>query len=263
MPTVITIHDMLYWSHPEFMVTPLYTRPVMWMEQRGAANAAHVITDSRGLGRRDRQVPRLPARSACTSFRSPRDHPDAPTRPPRARRTWSSRAASAGRTRTGTGSSGPWPWWTSDVRPRLVITGRPRRGPAARRWSPSPGWGTGSTCVAGWTEHELADLRARARAMAFPTLAEGFGLPVLEAMATGCPCIASDLPVLREVGGDAALWFDPLDRESIADAIRTVATEPELLLRGWRGGGRAGGQFSWDAGGGRDPRGVPARPGRR
>ena len=46
MPTVITIHDMLYWSHPELMTTPLYTRPVMWMEKRGAANAARVITDS-------------------------------------------------------------------------------------------------------------------------------------------------------------------------------------------------------------------------
>ena len=46
MPTVITIHDMLYWSHPELMTTPLYTRPVMWMEKRGAANASHVITDS-------------------------------------------------------------------------------------------------------------------------------------------------------------------------------------------------------------------------
>ena len=46
MPTVVTIHDMLYWSHPELMTTPLYTRPVMWMEKRGAANAARVITDS-------------------------------------------------------------------------------------------------------------------------------------------------------------------------------------------------------------------------
>ena len=46
MPTVVTIHDMLYWSHPELMSTPLYTEPVKWMEKRGAANATRVITDS-------------------------------------------------------------------------------------------------------------------------------------------------------------------------------------------------------------------------
>ena len=46
MPVVLTIHDMLYWSHPELMSTPLYTEPVKWMEKRGAANATRVITDS-------------------------------------------------------------------------------------------------------------------------------------------------------------------------------------------------------------------------
>ena len=62
----------------------------------------------------------------------------------------------------------------------------------------------------GWVDDvELAGLQARARVMAMPTLAEGFGLPVLEAMASGLPVMASDLPVLREVGGDAVLYFDP------------------------------------------------------
>ena len=78
-------------------------------------------------------------------------------------------------------------------------------------------------------DDELADLRRAPARMAFPTLAEGFGLPILEAMAEGLPVMASDLPVLREVGGDAALWFDPLDLDSIADALRTVATRPEVL----------------------------------
>ncbi|WP_286302678.1 glycosyltransferase [Microbacterium suwonense] len=46
MPTVVTMHDMLYWSHPELMTTPLYTAPVKWMEQQAAGNAAHIITIS-------------------------------------------------------------------------------------------------------------------------------------------------------------------------------------------------------------------------
>jgi glycosyltransferase involved in cell wall biosynthesis len=98
----------------------------------------------------------------------------------------------------------------------------------------------------GWVEaEELADLRSRARALAFPTLAEGFGLPVLEAMAIGLPVIASDLPVLREVGGDAALWFDPRDEGSMAAALRRVATDPEAMHRASRAGLVQAAQFSW------------------
>ena len=99
----------------------------------------------------------------------------------------------------------------------------------------------------GWVDdEELADLQRRARAAAFPTLAEGFGLPVLEAMSLGLPVLASDLPVLREVGGDAALWFDPLDLESIADALRTAATSPVVLSGLSSAGLERARLFSWE-----------------
>jgi len=244
MPTVITIHDMLYWSHPELMTTPLYTRPVMWMEKRGAANAAHVIT-----------VSDVSADEIVKFLGFPRERlhvvPEAAEHPVT--------APSTGRTTEnmvlGSGQRRPHKNWDSliralalveeEVRPRLVITGGRGEDPLApvvaevgmENWVDLRGW---------VDDTELADLRSRARAMAFPTLAEGFGLPVLEAMAGGLPVIASDLPVLREVGGDAALWFDPRDLRSIADALRTVSTRPEILPGMAAAGLAQAGQFSWD-----------------
>src|SRR6266540_1465083 len=61
------------------------------------------------------------------------------------------------------------------------------------------------------SDPELERLWALADCAAFPTRAEGFGLPVLEAMARGVPVACSDIPVLREVGGDAPEYFDPAD----------------------------------------------------
>ncbi len=132
-----------------------------------------------------------------------------------------------------------------DPRPRLVITGARGEDPLAPVVAET---GMGDWVeLRGWVDDaELADLRSRARAMAFPTLAEGFGLPILEAMAEGLPVIASDLPVLREVGGDAALWFDPLDLHSIAEALRTVAVRPEVLPGMAAAGIEQARQFSWE-----------------
>ncbi len=59
------------------------------------------------------------------------------------------------------------------------------------------------------SDEELVRLYSQARCFIFPSLYEGFGLPPLEAMACGCPVLASDIPVLREVCGDAAVYFDP------------------------------------------------------
>ena len=79
----------------------------------------------------------------------------------------------------------------------------------------------------GYVEDE--DLRAlyrQATVFAFPTLGEGFGLPVLEALTAGTPVLASDLPVLREVAGDAAWYADPPRRQRTEIGPRDPAREP-------------------------------------
>lgn len=75
------------------------------------------------------------------------------------------------------------------------------------------------------SDEELAALIREARALLLPSFAEGFGMPVAEALAAGTPVICSDLPALREVGGDIPDYIDPLDGIAWMTAIRDYATD--------------------------------------
>jgi len=72
------------------------------------------------------------------------------------------------------------------------------------------------------TDEEIQALYVRAAALVFPSVYEGFGIPPLEAMALGCPVIASDIPPVREVCRDAVTYFDPHHVASISSAMRDV-----------------------------------------
>lgn len=86
-----------------------------------------------------------------------------------------------------------------------------------------------SVQITGWVpREELYSLYARARAFVYPSMFEGFGMPVLEALAAGLPVACSDIPPLGEVAGDAALYFDPLNEEEIASAIERVMSDTKL-----------------------------------
>ena len=93
---------------------------------------------------------------------------------------------------------------------------------------------------------DLPALYRGAALFAYPSLYEGFGLPVLEAMTAGAPVLTSDVSSLPEVAGDAALYCDPLDEGSIRDGLErglTDRAEAAALVR--RGHERAA-LFSWD-----------------
>lgn len=78
------------------------------------------------------------------------------------------------------------------------------------------------------SQEEMTDLYSAASALVFPSLYEGGGIPVLEAMACGCPVVASDIETSKEFAGDAALLFDATNADSIAEALLHFFREPAL-----------------------------------
>jgi glycosyltransferase involved in cell wall biosynthesis len=93
-----------------------------------------------------------------------------------------------------------------------------------------------------WVD-DLDELYARAGVVVVPSLYEGFGLPVLEAMARGVPVVSSNRSSLPEVAGDAALLVDPEDRRALRDAIERALADPQPLRDK---GLRRAAEFTWE-----------------
>ena len=94
---------------------------------------------------------------------------------------------------------------------------------------------------------ELLALYRGAAALVYPSLSEGFGLPVLEAMATGTPVITSNRSSLPEVAGDACRLVDPHDDSALANALREILTDPSERARLSAAGPARAAQFTWSA----------------
>jgi glycosyltransferase involved in cell wall biosynthesis len=111
----------------------------------------------------------------------------------------------------------------------------------------APGWGSVETQSAGFvSDEELARLYRGAAALVYPSLYEGFGLPVLEAMASGTPVVTSTGSAPAELADGAAVLVDPLDVEAIAAGIsEAISRSDELRAAGLE---RAKG-FTWEAAG--------------
>jgi glycosyltransferase involved in cell wall biosynthesis len=259
MPTVVTIQDLLAIEMPHLhrqgwdgIVKRLYYPDAVW---RALRRSTRIITTTVAMADgvaklwpaariRTRIVPL----AAETAFQPPADPDDARTRAAQLLGTFDPYCLVVGQ-HTPTkrhidalhafAAAGPRGW-------RLVFLQRQttlnRLASAARRlqvadrvlWLP---------CV---SRQDLVALLQSAGVLLQPSIYEGFGLPVLEAMACGCPVIASDLPTLREVVGDAGMLTPPGHVERLAAAIRSVTSSAELRKDLASRGLERATRFSWD-----------------
>ncbi|HEX5309216.1 MAG TPA: glycosyltransferase family 1 protein [Solirubrobacteraceae bacterium] len=132
-------------------------------------------------------------------------------------------------------------------RPLLVLAGYPTSYERELRAHAEAAGVAGDVRFLGWVESDLVEgLWGLADAFVYPSLYEGFGLPVLEAMARGVPVACSNASSLPEVAGDAALLFDPHDVGAIARTIEQLLFDPALAQRLRECGLRRAQLFSWE-----------------
>jgi len=130
--------------------------------------------------------------------------------------------------------------------PQLVLVGK-------RGWLAEPivaraeGMGERVRLLGHVERADLPALISGARALVMPSLYEGFGFPVLEAMACGTPVVAANTSSLPEVAGDAALLVDPHDAEALAEALARVLTDDALRRTLRRRGLQRARRFTWQA----------------
>ena len=245
VPVVVSMHDLLYFSHPELMQTKVFTEPVKWMERRAAAKASRLIT-----------ISETSAAAIRTYLRFPSDRLDLIPLAGR-KQAGVSEPAVARRSDLflAVGQRSPyknfetvvraWGAMTPESRPQLVITGSVGDDPLIplvaelglaesvhlRSWVP---------------DDELHTLFATATALIDPTLAGGSSLPTLEAMQIGLPVVLADTPVLLEIGGDAADYYRAGDPADLARAVLELGANTDRQGELARRGHTRVDSYTWD-----------------
>lgn len=245
VPVVLTVHDLLPFAHPEY-VPGAYAGVLRALIRRAARAAKRVLTVSDAskadvMSLLGIEAGRIVVTPLAGSTETPRPTPAAVERRSDLVLAIGNRMPHKNFPRLLDALALVPP----ARRPRLVITGSHGEDPLAKQVA-NLGLGD-SVELRGWIDRaELERLYSEATVLVFPTLFEGFGLPTLEAMSRGCPVICSDLPVMHEVAGDAAHYFDPLDSADIARTLAQLLDAPAELARMAAAGRARASRFSWE-----------------
>ncbi len=245
---VVTIHDVVPWTHPDTL-TPRGASFHRRMGSRAAKEADVIVTPTEVVARQVREIldPRADVVSVHLGVSASATPGDAASR----------------RSRLGLPAEYLLFVGTAEPRKGLDTLVRAMAHPAAAALElvvvGPPGWGAvsvaelaedggvgGRVHVTGQiSEADLQAVYAGAVAVAVPSRAEGFGLPVIEAMSHGVPVVTSDDPALVEVGGGAARVVQRDDVEALAHALTEVATDGPVRRELVDGGRRRAADFSW------------------
>ena len=128
----------------------------------------------------------------------------------------------------------------------LVFAGRGEGNPALVRLAHQLGLSDRVLLAGQLSDEQIRACFAHALFFAFPSLIEGFGLPVLEAMASGCPVLTSNCSSLAEIAGDDAVLVDPLDTAAIAAGMQRLLTDSALRQRLSHQGRQRAAAFTWE-----------------
>lgn len=128
---------------------------------------------------------------------------------------------------------------------KLVVTGAPQSEGEPWREAARAGLGDRLVLTGAIERGDLLALYTGAAALVYPSLNEGFGLPILEAMACGAPVVAARAGALPEVGGDACLYADPHDAPALAAAVESIARDPATARRLSEAGRARAAGFTW------------------
>ncbi|CCH34855.1 glycosyltransferase family 1 protein [Actinosynnema sp. NPDC047251] len=229
---VVTVHDVVPWTHPE----TLTARGAAWHRKvilRAVSKAAAIVVPTEAVAQALRRyapgtAPVRVVHNGVTGFTEERAVPDLPERYVLAvgtiepRKGFDVLVAATAELGVPLVVVGPQGWGGVDLRaPHVRLLGR-------------------------LPDAELAHVLRRAAVLAAPSLAEGFGLPVVEAMAAGVPVVHSDAPALVEVGGGAGLVVPRGDRAALVAALRSVWREQRVAERVIASGLARAKAFTWE-----------------